>query len=296
MATTTLGAGWGLRPYADGDRGAVLALVNADRVPGQPEATPAMLGEALAGRSPQNGEWWEELSPPATDVLHDPSGAVAGVVSYAVRPGDGEGFILWLHCADDRPELLAALVDRALAVLEAEGPRTVHAFEISSALNYGLEALPVRHRPAPRRVLEAAGFAGRDEWRYLHAELPLAGLPCAADVVVVPSGAQIRLEIVEDGRAVAEALVEHGPGVLGAVWWLGVLPSARRRGLGLRLLGSALELLAESGVREVVLYVDDDRSMPSPVPPQDDRTAANRLYDRAGLTELDRLYCFTRPA
>ncbi|MCQ4045391.1 hypothetical protein ACFOSC_03760 [Streptantibioticus rubrisoli] len=40
----------------------------------------------------------------------------------------------------------------------------MHAFEFASALTLGMEGLPVRNRPA----LEAAGFTGRDLWRYVH--------------------------------------------------------------------------------------------------------------------------------
>lgn len=57
------------------------------------------------------------------------------------------------------------------------------------------------------------------------------------------------------------------------------------------MLGSALKRLAELGAREVILYVDDDAPRGDP---ERDRTAANRMYDRAGLTEIDRLYSFTR--
>lgn len=39
------------RPYAAGDERAVLDLIAADRLPGQPPTTAAMLAEALAGRS-----------------------------------------------------------------------------------------------------------------------------------------------------------------------------------------------------------------------------------------------------
>jgi hypothetical protein len=48
-----------------------------------------MLAEALAGRSPVDGGWWAELDNILTDVVHDPSGQVRGVVSYAAHPGDG---------------------------------------------------------------------------------------------------------------------------------------------------------------------------------------------------------------
>jgi hypothetical protein len=40
------------RPYVAADEAAVLRLINADRLSGQPQTTSAMLGEALAGRSP----------------------------------------------------------------------------------------------------------------------------------------------------------------------------------------------------------------------------------------------------
>jgi hypothetical protein len=39
------------------------------------------------------------------------------------------------------------------------------------------------------------------------------------------------------------------------------------------------------------LYVDDDAP---PGDPERDRGAANRVYDRAGFTEVDRLLSFTR--
>lgn len=55
------------------------------------------------------------------------------------------------------------------------------------------------------------------------------------------------------------------------------------------MLGSALDVLAGLGATHVILYVDDD------APPGDerDRTAANRLYESAGFTEVDRLYSYT---
>ncbi len=87
---------------------------------------------------------------------------VVGVVSYATRPGDEAGLILWLHCRNEnrreenRPAA-EALVAHALAKL---GPRTVYAFEFASALTLGLEGLPVRYRPVIREALEVAGFSG----------------------------------------------------------------------------------------------------------------------------------------
>ena len=99
-----------------------------------------MLGEALAGRSPVDGGWWAELDVPRTDVVTVPSGQVVGVVSYAARPRDEAGLILWLHCREENRHgedqaVAEALVAHALPEL---GPRRVYAFEFASALTLGL--------------------------------------------------------------------------------------------------------------------------------------------------------------
>ncbi|WP_169317150.1 hypothetical protein [Actinacidiphila oryziradicis] len=57
-----------------------------------------------------------------TDVVHDQCGRVRGVVSYAKRPGDGAGLILWLHAEEEDQAVAEALVGHALGQL---GPRTV---------------------------------------------------------------------------------------------------------------------------------------------------------------------------
>ncbi|WP_369395428.1 GNAT family N-acetyltransferase [Streptomyces sp. CG1] len=252
-------------------------------------ATPAMLAEALAGRSPIDGGWWAELEPPVTEVICGEAGKVLGVVSYARRPSDGAGFILWLHCHEDQA-LAEALIARALERLVQ---RTVHAFEFAAALALGLEGLPARHRPATRKALEAAGFTGRDLWRYMRAALPIAGLPHAPHVTVHecedPAGK--RLEVREDGELLAEATIGRPVAGTGVLWWIGVAPPARGRGLGLALLGSALDLLKGPGASEAILFVDDDAPRRDP---DRDRTAATGMYDRAGFTEVDRLHSFTR--
>lgn len=282
-----------MRPYLAGDEATVLGLVNADRLPGQPQTTPAMLGEALAGRSPVDSGWWAELDSPRTDVLTIAPGRVVGVVSYATRPSDESGLILWLHCrAENRHEedrtVAEALIAHALAEL---GPRPVYAFEFASALTLGLEGLPVRHRPVTRTALEAAGFAGRDLWRYIHRRL---GDPVSHQVSAFaevcpstdPAGWQLTLREA-DGTALIGRPIEG----IGVLWWISITPAVRRRGLGRALLGQCLAHLAANGAREVIAYVDDDAT---PDDTERDRTAANRLYDQAGFTEVDRLHSFLR--
>ncbi|MEW2372543.1 GNAT family N-acetyltransferase [Streptomyces sp. NPDC006656] len=292
MAIKALWAGRQLsvRPYQDGDEVAVLDLVAADRLPGQPPTTLAMLAEALAGRSPIDGGWWAELEAPVTEVICDETSTVLGAVSYATRRSDGAGFILWLHCREDQV-LTEALITRAIDQL---GQRTVHAFEFASALTLGLEGLPASHRPATRRALEATGFTGRDLWRYMRADLPVTGLPHAAHCTITgcqdPPGK--RLEVREGGEVLAEATIGLPAAGIGVLWWIGVTPAARGRGLGLALLGSALDLLNGLGAGEAILFVDDDA--PADPDPERDRTAANSLYDRASFTEVDRLHSFTR--
>ncbi|NSC25726.1 GNAT family N-acetyltransferase [Streptomyces albus subsp. chlorinus] len=276
-----------MRSYEGGDEAAVLGIVNEDRLPGQPVVTAGMLGEALAGRSEIDAGWWEQLAPPRTDVAVDASGRVVGVVSYAVLRAAEVGFILWLHCREDE-RVASALVEHACTEL---GTESLRAFDFSSALTRGVEALPVRHRQATHRALERAGFTGEDLWRYMR--MPL-GSP-----ELLPRGSGAMAQRREDGnlgmavrgstgQAVGEVVV--GPPVegTGVLWWISVEQAVRGRGLGRALIGSALRLLVELGAREVVLYVDDGPRA------DEDRSAANRLYESVGFTEVDRLWFYTR--
>ncbi|MEU3461894.1 GNAT family N-acetyltransferase [Streptomyces sp. NPDC006733] len=279
-----------LRPYTPADQTAVLRLIDADRLAGQPPATPAMLTQALNGHSPVDAQWWAALEEPATEVAVDETGAVTGVVSYALRRQDDTGLILWLHCAED-PPTAGALVQHAVAAL---APRTVQAFQIASALSLGLEALPVRNRGATDEALRRAGFAGERLWRYMLAPLPAHGLPRAPHVHVRPvddsARKACRLEIHSGPVVVAEALVGEPVHGIGVLWWIAVTESSRGQGLGRALLGSALDVLAGLGATEAILYVDDD----APAGDARDRTAANRLYESAGFREIDRLHSYTR--
>ncbi|MGC4942921.1 GNAT family N-acetyltransferase [Kribbella sp. DT2] len=264
----------------------MLELVNADRLVGQPSATPSMLAEALAGRSAVDSSFWAELDPPVTVVL-EADARVAGVVSYAVRPSDQAGVILWLHCQEDLA-VATALVAHAVDRL---GRRAVAAFDFASALSLGLEALPVRHRPATCEALVAAGFVGEDLWCYMHLPLPVPGLVAAAEVEVRSGEEPGRLELVllRDGDVLAEATIGEPIGGIGVLWWIAVGESVRGQGLGTGLLGAPLQELAERGAGEVILYVDDD------APGERDRAAARRLYERVGFREVDRLWSFRWP-
>jgi hypothetical protein len=83
MSTTVLKTKTVLRPYApERDEQAALALINADRITGQPLCTAAMLREAIGGRSRIDAGWWLELDKPNTEVVEGSAG-LAGIVSYA---------------------------------------------------------------------------------------------------------------------------------------------------------------------------------------------------------------------
>lgn len=174
-------------------------------------------------------------------------------------------------------------------------PRPVHAFHFASALSLGLEALPVRHRPATAAALERAGFTSERLWRYMRADLPAHDLPRLTRVKMTPDKGDKdarRLEARKGRRTVAEAVVGLPVQGTGVLWWIGVLPDVRGQGLGRAMLGSALDVLAGLGATQAILYVDDD------APPGDerDRTAAISLYESAGFVEVDRLYSYTLSA
>ncbi|MGX1887383.1 GNAT family N-acetyltransferase [Streptomyces sp. NPDC055287] len=242
-----------LRPYSPADALAVLRVIEADRLLGQPRITLAMLSEALEGRSPVDGGWWAELNRPVTQVAVNGAGAVVGVVSCAVRAKDDTGQLLWLHCREDEATA-DELIRHAVTALAG---RRVEAFQFASALSLGLEALPVGHRPATVRALQRAGFTGQRLWRYMRADLPAPTLPRLPHVHMGPdpggrSGR--RLEARQDGSVVAEAVIGPFQGV-GVLWWIEVAADARGRGLGRAMLGSALDALTGLGATEVILWL-----------------------------------------
>ena len=240
-----------------------------------------MLTEALAGRSPIDGGWWDELTGLRTDVLTDPTGAVVGGVSWGYRPSDDTAVLLWLH-ANEQPTLVVALLEHALSSHAGRW----EAFEFASALTLGVEALPVGHRSVTAAALSERGFTGRDLWRYMHR--PLRDLPArpALTFSVTPG----RLDGWELSTPGGRVEITAPVGGVSMVGWLGVDEAARGRGLGAALLDAALHHLAEHHATDVVLYVDDDE----PGTPRD-RRAANRVYDRAGFRQIDRLHSYLRP-
>ncbi len=258
----------------------LVELVNADRLPGQPACTPAMLQSAIDGVSPVDSAWWEELADLRTEVLPDSDGTPAGAVAYARRPRDRAGVILWLH-ARENPSTVRLLLDHALAGLA--GCPTVEAFSFATALGLGLEALPARHRPATHAALIDRGLTGSDLWRYMRRDLPAPGLPTCSYRTRCDEVRRV-LEVERDGQVVAEATIGDPVDGIGVLWWIGVEPAACGEGLGMRLLGAALDLLAGLGAREVILYIDDD--------PERSRAAANAMYERTGFTEVDRLWSY----
>jgi GNAT superfamily N-acetyltransferase len=269
------------RAFHDDDIAEVVDMINADHVPGQSVCTPAMLEEAMAGRSPVDSGWWAEL-----DQV-----AVRGVVSYARRRDADTAVILWLHGREE-PATVDALLDRATRRLT--GSTTVDAFEFASALTVGLEGLPVKHRQTTRKAFRAQGFTESALWRYMHRDLPATELPVAATAQVVPSldnpGWLIQQRQPDGTRARRGKGIDRCAG-LGVLWWIAIEPQHRGHGLGRPLLGSALHVLHREGAREVILFVDDDA-------PLDDlergRGAANARYDRAGFVKVDRLCSYRR--
>lgn len=278
------------RAFSAQDTATVVSLINADRIPGQPECTKAMLSEAIAGRSPGDGGRWAELDTLAIDVLCDGHGGICGVVSYAHRARDGAGLVLWLH-GREQPAIVEALLDHADRHLP--DALSVEAFGFASALTVGLEGLPIRHRPVTRQALLTHGFAEADLWRYMRRDLPAADLPRVHETCVLPAAERPGWRVVRgsDGTLLGGAQTGIAAPGLGVLWWIGVEEPYRGQRLGWSLLASALDVLHEHGAREAILFVDDDA-------PADDprwgRGAANALYDRAGFAEVDRLCSYRR--
>lgn len=127
----------------------------------------------------------------------------------------------------------------------------------------------------------------------LEALLAAPELPVDAAAAVTPcqDPPGWRIERRDADQLIGEAVVTAPVQGIGSLSWISIEASARGHGLARPLLGRALEVLWEHGAREVILYVDDDEP-----DGERDRTAANRLYDTSGFTEIDRLHSYTRAA
>ncbi|MGP3912923.1 DUF5994 family protein [Nonomuraea sp. 10N515B] len=269
-----------IRRYRDADRESVLALIDADRLPGQPPCTPDLLDEAVAGTSRRDPDPWADIRHPSIDVLVDPDGHAAGVVSYAVHRDRSAGQILWLH-GREILDVVEALVSHALRGLG--GGKPVHAF--TAALGLGLAALPTGRRPVTRKVLEHAGFVARNSWRYLRRTTPcdLRGTACPLVEVVASAAPSGWLLKARDDDSSAELVAQEPIDGLGVLWWFSAADDHGDPTLERALLLQADALLREHGASEAILYAVGDPE------------SSAALFDAAGFAEIDHLVSFTRP-
>lgn len=272
-----------MRPYRNTDQPAVLALIEADRLPGQPVCVPEVLEAALTGTSAHDPVPWAGLDRPTTQVLADEDGLVVGVVSYTLRRGDGAGLLLWLH-GREVVAVVETLVGHTLRALGRQ--ETLHAF--MSAVGLGLAALPSERRPVTRKILEHAGFTGRNSWRYLRRVRPApepAGACPLLDVVSSTSPPGWWLKAREDDLA-AEVVAQAPVGGTGVLWWFGADPAHTDQSLEQAMLRQGVALLHEHGAAETILYADGDPACRQP---------AGAMFEAAGFEEIDHLVSYALP-
>jgi ribosomal protein S18 acetylase RimI-like enzyme len=270
------------RPLGPDDVEAVCALVDRDRLPGQPPCTPERVRTALAGRSTTDPWWWRELATMRTVGVEAPDGSLVGAGALG-RRRTGERYLLWLH-AGEEPDLVEAVLWPLLRGVRRADP--IFAFWSATELSVGLEGLPRRHRPVTHDALLARGFTGEDRWLYLTAAA--AGDPPETPFRRRGHGSELRVELDVDGGPVGGAELSLPAPGLGVIWWLEIEPEHRRRGLGRQLLRAARAVLAEEGADDVVLFVDHDD------PKARDRRPALELYLAEGFTVVDHLWSYRR--
>ena len=270
------------RPLGPGDVDALCALIDRDRLPGQPACTPERVAAVLAGRSSTDPWWWRELAAMRTIGVEDPDGSLVAAGALG-RRGGGDRYLLWLH-GGENPEYVEAALWPLLRGVRRGDP--VFAFWAATELSVGLEGLPRQHRPATHEALLGRGFTAEDRWLYLTA--PAGGPAPETPYRRRGVGSELRIEIEAGGKPAGGAeLGLPAPGV-GVVWWLEVEPEFRRRGIGRQLLRAARVVLAEEGAEEVVLFVDHDD------PQARDRRPALALYEADGFTVIDHLWSYRR--
>jgi ribosomal protein S18 acetylase RimI-like enzyme len=245
---------------------------------------------ALDGTSPIDGGWWAELTNLRHLVLPIEEG-LAGAVAVGTSKADGAGYLLWL--AADGQEAVETLVDAALEALQ--GTKVQRAFYFATALDEGLEGLPVHLRPLVHDALLSHGFADEDMWVYMRRDLaasdPFLADDDLASTFTVADGEDPQTWRITSDAGPDEGVTEIGllPSGTGIVEWLHVDDSHRGRGLGRAVLSVGLRHLVSLGATEVILYVDHDAPGT-----ERDRTAALVLYEAVGFEVVDHLHSYER--
>lgn len=261
------------QPAADGSSEAdevktTLELINSSRLPGQPPASESDLRADLA-------------APGA--VLAVTGDASARAIACYVSSERGPN-LCWLYAPDDR-----SLVKRTIE--QALGPRgggCTSAFNLPTAVGWGVPGLSVRRRPETHTVLVELGFVPRRRWLYMRGR-PAFRAPHVADLVKEIRPNHWVLTVLHADDSVAEAKVELGAGGKGIVRWIAVAEGLRGRGLGRALFDQATNLLGSKGATDVVLFVNDEV-------PGGEPAAALKLYTGAGFTVTDQLVGYERGA
>ncbi|MFE0654064.1 GNAT family N-acetyltransferase [Streptomyces sp. NPDC059534] len=254
------------RRYAHADQDAVLALLQADRLPGLPPAAPFLLDQPPSGPGADLTE---------TFLLLGPAGRAVGAVRCGVRPGDDAGMIWWLHGGEDFGVIASLL---ALARAHLGERRPLYAFGASPD-PAGLPGLPVRHRPVTVRALQAAGFVPDDATWYFRRLVTVPRRPPGyplAEVTALSDPPGWRLKMTDTGGRLLATAVLHAPGDgTAALARLAVHPTHQGRDTGERLLAQCLHLAAGHHATDVTARTNAG-----------DHTAA-RLLAAAGFALID---------
>ncbi|WP_067451977.1 hypothetical protein [Actinomadura macra] len=269
-----------VRAYRPADEPEVLALINEDRLVGQPLCTWGMLEAARVGRSAFEGASWARLEPVRTDVVVDEEDVVLGAVSTGVHRLDGTGTLLWLH-AGEEPAVVNLLLDTALYRLAG---RTIQAFPLLSSLGLGVRGIPAKARAATFAAMRSRAFEPAGSLTYLHQQL-IAPTSPSADVRIRPKqNSDFTGWRIHAGDADAHLDVTVSPHDVGWVTHVEPDPNCAETA---DLVRSALHVLVRCTAREVIATIPATGA---------DARALHEVYRRLGFTEIDRLTVLSRPA